>query len=147
MHVSPEGHIEAKPKQSKETVPNIERWTDAILIFASIYTVCYPDKVQELFKYMPVIRDSSSKFPFNSCKLYDEQFRMRQAIKVMNWGNIIPDLWLRIMPSSINKSLPSQSSQSNIATNTCRFFNKVLVHIITAISGMPVIYVVVHHIG
>ena len=124
MHVSPEGYTEAKPKQSKETVPNIECWTDAFLIFASIYTVRYPDKVQELFRYMSVIRDASSKFPFNSCRLYDEQFRMRQAIKVMNWGNINPYLWLRIMPSSINKILPSQSSQSNIATKICRFFNK-----------------------
>lgn len=124
LHVSPDGQIEAKPKQSKETVPNIERWTDAFLIFASIYTVRYPDKVQELFKYMSIIRDASSKFPFTSCRSYDEQFRMRQAIKVMSWGHINPDLWLRIMPSAVNKSLLSQSGQSSTATNTCRFFNK-----------------------
>ena len=124
LHVSPDGQIEAKPRQSKETVPNIECWTDAFLIFASIYTVRYPDKVQELFTYVSIIQDASSKFPITSCRSYDEQFRMRQAIKVMSWGHINPDLWLRIMPPSVNKNLLSQSGQSSTATNTCRFFNK-----------------------
>ena len=39
LHVYPEGKIEAKPKQSKEIIPNTERWTDAFLIFASIYSI------------------------------------------------------------------------------------------------------------
>ena len=39
LHVYPEGKTEAKPKQSKEIIPNIERWTDAFLIFASISSI------------------------------------------------------------------------------------------------------------
>ena len=54
-HVFPEGKIEAKPKQSKEVIPNIESWTDAFLIFASIYSIWYPDKVQEMFQYMSIV--------------------------------------------------------------------------------------------
>lgn len=61
LHVDFQGHIETtKPKQSKDVNPNIEGWTDAFLIFYSIYSVRYPEKVQELFKYMSVIRYAAS---------------------------------------------------------------------------------------
>ena len=124
LHVSPEGKIEARPKQSKEVIPNIERWTDAFLIFASIYSIRYPDKVQEMFKYMSIVRDAASKFPPSCWRSYDEQFRMRQAITVTNWGQINSDLWLRIMPSAAYKNPFSQTNLSSASSNTCRFFNK-----------------------
>lgn len=78
LHVSPEGHIEAKPQQSKDVIPNIERWTHAFLIFASIYSIRYPDKVQKLFRYMSILQHAASKFPPAAWREYDEQFRMRQ---------------------------------------------------------------------
>lgn len=128
--MSDDGKIEAKPRQSKEKVASIEQWTDAFLIFCSIYVVRYSDKVQELYKYMSVIRDSANKFPSKSWRLYDEQFRMRQAIRVMNWGQINTDLWLRIMSSSSalssfsSSGLPSDQSNNSSNTNTCRYFNR-----------------------
>ena len=73
LHVDFQGHIETKPKQSKDVIPNIERWTDAFLIFSSIYSVRYPEKVQELFKYMSVIRYAASKFSSGAWREYDEQ--------------------------------------------------------------------------
>lgn len=125
LHVSDDGKIQAKPRQSKETVASIEQWTDAFLIFCSIYVVRYPDKVQELYKYMSVIRDSANKFPSKAWRLYDEQFRTRQAIRIMNWGQINADLWLRIMSSSSNSGLPSVLQSNNSSnTNTCRYFNR-----------------------
>ena len=62
LHVS-DGKVEALPKQTKERVNTIEQWTDAFLIFMSIYLSRYPGKTQELLKYISVICDAAAKFP------------------------------------------------------------------------------------
>ena len=82
--------------------------------------------VQEMFKYMSVVRDAATKFPPTCWHSYDEQFRMRQAIVVTNWSHINSDLWLRIMPSAAYKNPFSQTNLSSAYSNTCtcRFFNK-----------------------
>ena len=91
LYISPEGKVEAKPRQSKEIIPNIERWSDAFLIFISIYVVRYPGKVQEILKYLSVIRDAASKFSLTCWRSYDEQFRMRQENHVTRWDQINSD--------------------------------------------------------
>ena len=124
LHISSEGKVEAKPRQSKEVVPNIERWTDAFLIFASIYVTRYPDKMQEILKYMSIIRDAASKFSPTSWRSYDEQFRMRQEKQVARWDHINSDLWLSIMPSPGLKNPVNQNLGSSANYSTCRYFNK-----------------------
>lgn len=124
LHISSEGKVEAKPRQSKEVVPNIERWTDAFLIFASIYVIRYPTKVQEILKYMSIIRDAASKFSPTSWRSYDEQFRMRQENQVARWDHINSDLWLSIMPSPVYKNPFNQPYGSSTNNSTCRYFNK-----------------------
>lgn len=119
LHVV-DGKIEARPKQSKEKVNSIEQWTEAFLIFMSIYVAHYPDKIQELLNYIMIIRDAAAKFPTYSWRQYDEQFRVRQAVKVESWGKVNPDLWLRIMPVSTGFS----TAQSvGTAYGSCREFN------------------------
>ena len=79
LHVI-DGKIEARPKQTKEKINSIEQWTEAFLIFMSIYLSRYPDKTQELLKYITAIRDAAAKFPNYAWRQYDEQFRVRQAL-------------------------------------------------------------------
>lgn len=122
LHVSADGKVEAKPRQTKEKVANIEQWTEAFLIFTSVYLVRFPDKAQELLKYIAVIRDAASKYPNLSWRLYDEQFRIRQAITVSEWGKINPDLWLRTMPAAT--SVATTSVQSATQFGSCRGFNR-----------------------
>ena len=117
LHVS-DGKVEARPKQTKEKVNSIEQWTEAFLIFMSIYLSRYPDKTQELLKYISVIRDAAAKFPNYSWRHYDEQFRARQEKRVANWGQIHSDLWLRTM------SVSSTTSTSDVSQfGSCRDFN------------------------
>lgn len=117
-----ESKIVVKPKQTKEKVSSIEQWSDAFMIFMSIYLIRYPDKSQELLKYMATIRDAAKKFTIFSWRMYDEQFRMRQAITISDWGKINPDLWLRLM-STQNSQLQTTTFQSG-QSGTCRAFNK-----------------------
>ena len=46
------------------------------------------------------MRDATAKFSNYSWHQCDEQFRVRQALKVENWGRVNSDLWLCIMPIS-----------------------------------------------
>lgn len=118
LHVSEDGKIEAKPRLLKEKVGNIDQWSDAFLIFGSIYLFRFPDRVQEILKYMSIIRDAAAKYPNFAWRTYDEQFRMRQVAQVSNWGKINPDLWMRIMAS------PSPASPFPKQMLNCKDFNK-----------------------
>lgn len=124
LHVV-DGKVEARPKQTKEKINSIEQWTEAFLIFMSIYVARYPDKIQELLRYITTIRDAAAKFSNYSWRQYDEQFRVRQALKVENWGRINSDLWLRIMPVSTpvqTDGIPFGSCREFNSKGACNFF-------------------------
>ena len=41
--------LETKPKSVTDKIGSVDKWTDAFLIFASVYLVEYPCKTQEIF--------------------------------------------------------------------------------------------------
>ena len=108
LHITNQGFLEARALESrsdlsKDKVPNIEKWTDAFLVFTSIYLKKYPHKAQELLQYINIIREAASRSPsFASLawRSYDEQFRIRQASSPQPWDKLNPDLWLRVMTST-----------------------------------------------
>ena len=112
LQVSDDGKIEAKPRTSKEKIMNIDQWSDAFLIFMSIYLQQFPDKTQQLLKYMSVIRDAARKYPLLAWRNYDEQICMRQSLHNSDWGKLNADLWMRTMITG----------QSTTVTS-CREFN------------------------
>lgn len=61
VHISDKGLIETRPKITKEKVSDIEKWTDAFLIFSSIYLKQHPSKAQELLQYMSIIREAANR--------------------------------------------------------------------------------------
>ena len=66
--------LETRPESTaKDKVSNIEKWTDAFLIFSSIYLKGYPNKLQELLQYMSIIREAASRSSTLSWRSYDEQ--------------------------------------------------------------------------
>ena len=92
VHLTGKGQLEARPLvNTKDKVPNIEKWTDAFLIFASIYLKRYPSKIQEILQYMNIIREAASRSVTFTWRSYDEQFRLRQESEVQSWGKINSD--------------------------------------------------------
>ena len=85
-------------------------WTDAFLIYFSIYCRAHPQKVQDLLKYMHTIRLGAKRCPLG-WKTYDEQFRLRMANNPTNsWANINSELWLLSLHSGTsNSNSPSGS--------------------------------------
>lgn len=82
------GSIESRQKISKQTIQNIDEWTDAFLIFASVYLQTFPEKAIEILKYMSVIREAATRYSTKSWVEYDQQFRLRQANEAtrQSWG-------------------------------------------------------------
>lgn len=121
LRINESGQIEVKPRECKEKIANIEKWTDAFLIFSAIYLTTFPNRTKELLHYMFNIRESARKGGF-AWRAYDEQFRLRQAVNPSSWAHINPDLWWRCTLSSepANQIGPVPPPRKY----TCHEFNK-----------------------
>ncbi|KAJ8307959.1 hypothetical protein KUTeg_014489 [Tegillarca granosa] len=98
-------------------VSNIGQWTDAFMIFASIYLQKYQNvqMALDLLKYCSTIRWAASKVPGPAWRQYDEQFRLRRAKKPSkSWARLDLDLWLLFISASTPLNNPSQ--KFNIGT-------------------------------
>lgn len=122
MKVSTDGSIEMKSKICKEKIPSIEKWTDAFLIYASIYISAYPTKASEILHYMYLIREAAARQKGYAWRAYDEQFRIRQAAFPSSWAAINNDLWWRCM--QMKESEPANMLSPQAITRTCNDFNK-----------------------
>lgn len=97
LYINEHGVLESKPKVLRDRIPTIERWSDAFLIFMHVYLRKYPEKTLELIQYMTIIRDAASRCQGAGWRIYDEQFRLRQAICPQSWARLNSDLWLRLL--------------------------------------------------
>ncbi|KAJ8321693.1 hypothetical protein KUTeg_000164 [Tegillarca granosa] len=92
-------------------VSNIGQWTDAFMIFASIYLQKYQNvqMALDLLKYCSTIRWAASKVPGPAWGQYDEQFRLCRAKKPSkSWARLDLDLWLLFISASTPLNNPSQ---------------------------------------
>ena len=112
------GEIEACRRDCKEKIFDIEKWTNAFLIYASVYLSNHADKSYELIHYMYNIREAAARQGSYCWREYDEQFRLRQAITPAPWSKINNDLWWRCMQLK-----PVNKNPSNVRRYTCNPFN------------------------
>ena len=119
VSITPQGELVLKPATPKMKINSIETWTDAFIIFSSIYSVNNPDKIQALLKYMNTIRTGAKRHGGMGWKSYDQQFRLRIASdNTMSFDTIDYELWLLYMTSN---QYVSQSHQQTI--RKCFDFN------------------------
>ena len=95
MVLNSKDELVTKAKTTK-SITSIKMWTDAFLIYISIYTSLHQDKFQEMLKYMHDVRIGSDRS--GNWKAYDEQFRLKLVSDpTKSWGEIDPELWLLYM--------------------------------------------------
>lgn len=86
------GNIVTKEKQPK-SITNVEKWSDAFIVFMSIYVLRHPEATQGLLKYMSVIRRLAARNA--NWVYYDSQFRLRKAVNpTSSWAVVDTELWL-----------------------------------------------------
>ena len=82
-----QGQLIVQSKQQDIKINNIEAWTDAFLIFTSIYCSVHAAQLQDLLKYMQTMRLGAKRSFVLNWKLYDEQFQLRKTRDpISSWG-------------------------------------------------------------
>jgi hypothetical protein len=75
LNISSSGQLIIKPVQPSKSINSIADWTDAFLVYASIYLAAHPHRIQELLKYMNIIRTAARRHAGIGWKAYDQQIR------------------------------------------------------------------------
>lgn len=97
------GQVVIEPKRASVKITNVQKWTDAFLIFSSIYSVVHPGKFLGLLKYIYTLRLGATRCAGIGWKFYDEQFRMRMAKNPLaSWEVVDQELWFMYMVPSAN---------------------------------------------
>jgi hypothetical protein len=126
VYINENGQLVTK-EAAKPTgkIDNIHKWTDAFIIYSSIYTSVHIQSVQGLYKYMRDVRLGAARNGGLGWKSYDEQFRIRRSLDPsIPWENVDQELWTIFMPT-----LPSGQNQYNTgpavhtSINKCHDFN------------------------
>ena len=130
LHINEKGGIESRPKVTKQAIRNIDEWTDAFIVFASICLQKYHDKSIDILRHMSILREAATRYPASAWRTYDEQCRLRQVSKSTrpSWGSLNGELWLRVMtiPQSNAAGLGSMVKPVTLIHQnslTCNAFN------------------------
>jgi len=90
-----QGELILQPDQNYKKIFSIDTWTTAFIIFTSIYCSVHQKKIQDLLKYMSMVRLGASRCANLGWKMYDEQFRLRKAQDpTSSWSSVDCELWL-----------------------------------------------------
>ncbi len=104
--VDDQGSFVWKANKPKRQINSIHVWTSAFLVFSSVFLEAHPHRIQELLKYMQIVR-SASKYPGMGWKVYDVQFRARQAQHPeRSWSILDGELWSMYVGTSGFRPFP-----------------------------------------
>lgn len=122
LRLSADGVLETRRRECKDKISSIEKWTNAFLIFASVYLQSHSDQTNELLHYMYNIRECAVRQNGDAWRVYDEQFRLRQASNPAPWSVINNDLWWRCILVRDTSEQPKPASDR--FKYTCHDYNK-----------------------
>ena len=121
------GKIVLGPKSHDKKIDSIDQWTDAFLVYASIYSVANPSSANSLFKYMHTVRLGASRFGGLGWKNYDIQFRLKKETEPsLSWSTVDQELWLLFMhskPESEKEAGTNQRTINNPSSNQLKCYN------------------------
>jgi len=124
--------------QPTAKIHNIEQWTDAFMIYVAIYTQRFPNEIQDILKYMQLIRSLGTTVQPRVFLTYDSDFRKLRAINSMPWSHLHPELYHKVtsnariatnptflpkrqQPFPRRQSFPTGFCFAFCSTGTCRF--------------------------
>ena len=122
------GQLLLRDAKKKQQITSIMGWTDAFLVYSSVFVGAHPVRALELFKYMHIIRVAATRFAGRGWLEYDRQFRVRQQLRPhRSWASIDGELWALFLttpgelPSGVGSYKGGQSSypkQRSFRSNT-----------------------------
>lgn len=114
------GELVIQQKQQQK-ITNIEQWTDAFIVYTSIFCHTHPSNFQQMLKYLNNIRTAAKRCGNNlGWKNYDETFRLKKAQDPSyDWGTIDTELWLMF----VNQTGATSLSTSSTFMHKCYAYN------------------------
>ena len=79
------GHLLLNNSKPTRRITSIHAWTNAYLVFISIFVKYHPSRVQEIIKYGDIVRRAASHGG-HGWRDYDIQFRLRQQVHPIGLG-------------------------------------------------------------
>lgn len=73
------GELIIQPEHKEIQITSVETWTNAFLVFSSIYLAKFPDHTQAILKYMNTIRTAAQRSSNLNWLNYDIQFRLKRS--------------------------------------------------------------------
>jgi hypothetical protein len=106
-----------QPIHNSKKTASVDTWTEAFIVFASIYLARYPSELQDISKYMKTIRLGASRTPSGAWLENDRQFRLKMAKHTsMSFSSVDGELWLLYMSNQ-------PTAQQTHPTLKCYDFN------------------------
>ena len=122
MIVMVNGELETVEKRTKK-ITNIEQWTDAFIIYASVYLSSHPAKSLQLLKYMKDLRMAACRSP-EGFKDYDQQFRLKmEKDPTRSWAEVDSELWILFILPNIRNLTAATPRQSQNQIGKCYSYN------------------------
>lgn len=110
------GNITLSSKYKPNVITDIQVWTNAFLVYASIYVLAHPDCSTALFKYMHTIGLGASRAKALDWRDYDIQFRLKKECDTnMSFAVVDQELWLLYTYSSlaVTQTIPLRCYEFN----------------------------------
>lgn len=104
------GKIELQQASSNKNPITIHQWTDAFLIFISIYLQKFPQEASNLLKYMYTIREINKLHGEQAWRNYDETFRKIRETSLLPWERVVPELRLKAASMGFRSAPKSQGN-------------------------------------
>lgn len=123
------GKIEVNQASNNKTPLSINQWTDAFLIFASIYLQKFPNDACNILKYAFTVREISRLHVDQAWRNYDESFRRIRESSVIPWERPIAELRLKAASMGVRQANKPQTYKANKgqsfrSTKVCFAYNK-----------------------
>jgi len=121
LTLGPRGELVQRPKFPKKKIICISQWTDAFLVYSSVFLAAHPHRTQELLKYAKDIRLGAKKYVGQGWIEYDQQFRLRLARDptTISFATIDCELWILCMSSPTQPSKEGQPKCINFNNGHC----------------------------
>ncbi|XP_062613568.1 uncharacterized protein LOC134275305 [Saccostrea cucullata] len=110
------GELVLKAKHKEIKITSTETWTNAFLIFSSIYLTKFPEHIQSILKYINIIRTAAQRSSNLNWLNYDIQFRLKRSRNhTLDWGCVDAELWLLYVShghNTLSQQTPNYTSKS-----------------------------------
>ena len=119
------GKIDVAQSVKRKQPLTINQWTDAFLVYASIYIEKHRDEAGNLMKYAHMIRELSRLYVDQAWRTYDESFRKLRESSLLPWQKPVHELRLKVATLGIRQF--SNGNQGSAVKQPFRGPRKVIV--------------------